>query len=183
MVREPSTYVVGVRALTDCAATSTVDHTRYILTDGKCCECNGKNAVCKNCNCVKSNSNCSSCYPLRQGRCSNIKIASSQSPDFSRNGTYSNIPFLNQDQPSNPNNNDGNNNTTLPVGSNNNLYLLDLINSHKRPVLNNIPKGARSHCLLAFNKILLDIIDDPNDLVKWSRYFLFSFHCMRKPVR
>jgi len=36
-----------------------------------CCNCNGKNAVCKRCTCVQAGRPCSTCLPLKMKRCSN----------------------------------------------------------------------------------------------------------------
>jgi hypothetical protein len=83
--------------------------------------------------------------------------------------------------------NDNNNPPSPLIGvtndSSNSLDLLEIINRNKRPVLKNIPKGARAKCLTAFNNILINIINNPNDQNAWIKYFIFSFECLRKPTR
>jgi hypothetical protein len=104
----------------------------------KCCDCNGRNAVCKNCKCVKSNFPCLNCYPSRRGRCTNLPRNSSDEPKASTN-------------------NGGGNNSTNGVNheTRNVFDLLDIITKNRRPVLKNIPKGARVKCLTAFNNIFV----------------------------
>jgi hypothetical protein len=45
------------------------------------------------------------------------------------------------------------------------------------------PKAARSKCLSAFNSVLTAIITNPSDRNAWNKYFVFTFECLRKPIR
>jgi hypothetical protein len=145
----------------------------------KCCDCNGRNAVCKNCKCVKANTICSNCYPSRNGRCTNIANSNLSKQSIEENNSISaNQNFFN-DSFQNP----SHITDRTSHGGDNTKDILDTIMMHRRPVLKNIPKGARGTCVSAFNQVLSNIVHNPQDHTLWLKYFLFSFECLQKPAR
>jgi hypothetical protein len=153
--------------------TSTAESQAITSTLSKCCDCNGKNAACRNCKCVKLNKKCSSCYPSRHGRCSNLPLSNQHGNLNSKNG---------EQQLTNENNSmewEGNNLNETPSEAN----MLSSINIFRCPVLKRIPKAARQKCGEVFTMLLENICSNPEDLTQWLKLFIFQFQCLAKPQR
>ena len=136
------------------------------MAGGRCCACNGPNAVCKSCSCVKSELPCSFCRPGAASSCHNpfgVPPASQRSASPSPRGPSSSpADSLVAPTPS----------PVSAIPSSSDLPSFEAICRLSVPLLLHIPKGARNSWSGVLSSVIESIIARPSDLEAWAKLFM-----------